>query len=424
MALTLIISFLILILVGVPIAISMGIASLITLLVDGGIPLIILAQREFTSLDSFTLLAIPFFILVGTLMEKGGISQRLINFANAFFGHITGGLAIVVVVSSLFFAAIAGSGAAAVAALGTIMIPSMIKKGYKPNFAGGLQAVSAELGVIIPPSITMIIFGVATGTSIGDLFIAGIGPGLFIATTLILVVYIYSKVKGISGDPKKSWSERWIAFKEAFWALLMPVIILGGIYGGIFTPTEASVVAAVYAFIIGTFVYKGIKIKNIIGVFAESAISSTVIMFILANAGLFSWILSRSGALDNIANFFIQISPNVYVFLIITNVVLLFVGMFMEGVAAIIIFAPILTPVAVAFGVDPVHFGLIMIVNLAIGLCTPPVGVNLFISCQIAKISLEKMTRGVLPFIVVLIVDLLIITFIPEISLFLVNLLK
>lgn len=418
------VSLAVFILLGVPIAVALGLSSAIAVLWAGEIPIIILVQRVFSSIDSFPLMAIPLFILAGVLMENGGISKRLIHFANTLTGHIKGGLGLVVVVTSMFFAAISGSGAATVAALGTILIPGMIKRGYHKNFAGSVQAVSGELGVIIPPSIPMILYGVATGTSVVDMFMAGVIPGMLIAFSLFFPVYLIARKRGYPSEKKASWSERWKAFKEAFFALILPVIILGGIYGGIFTPTEASAVAVAYAFVIGVFVYKEIKWKDLMGIAGQSAITTSIILFIIANAGLFSWILSREGIPRMIAENISNISSSPIVFLLIINLVLLIVGMFFDAATAIIILAPILAPVAMAFGIDPVHFGIIMIVNLAIGMCTPPVGVNLFISCEIAKIKLQDITKGILPFLIVLLVDLLIISFIPQLSLWLPAILK
>ena len=409
---------------GVPIAISMGLASALAIWFDGGTPLVVLVQRSFTSIDSFPLMAIPFFILAGTLMEFGGISKRLISFANALTGHFAGGLAIVTVVTSMFFAAISGSSAATTAALGSILIPAMISRGYHRNFAGSVQAVSGELGVIIPPSIPLILYGVSAGVSIGDLFMAGMIPGILIGLSLILTVYVIAKKRNYPREEKKSLSEIWEAFKDAFLALLMPVIILGGIYGGIFTPTEAAGVAVAYAFIVGVFIYREIKLKQLLFIFTQSSITTSIVMFIIASAGLFGWILTREGVPQDVAGFLTGISDNPIVFLLIVNVFLIIVGMFMETNASIIILTPLLVPVAIQLGVDPVHFGIIMIVNLAIGMCTPPLGINLFIASEIAKIRLEQITRGMLPFYIVLVAVLLLITYIPQISLFLPDLLR
>jgi len=406
---------------GVPIAISMGLASALAIWYDGGTPLIVLAQRSFTSIDSFPLMAIPFFVLAGTIMEFGGISRRLVAFANALTGHYSGGLAIVTVVTSMFFAAISGSSAATTAALGSILIPAMISRGYHRNFAGAVQSVSGELGVIIPPSIPLILYGVATETSIGDLFMAGLIPGLLIGLSLMITVFVIAKKRGYAKETAKSGAELWKAFKDAFFALLMPIIILGGIYGGIFTPTEAAGVAVAYSFLVGVLAYREIKLKHIYDILRLSSITTAIIMFILASAGLFGWILMREGIPQLVAQFFVSISDNPVVFLLLINLFLLVVGMFMETNASIIILAPLLVPVAVQLGVDPVHFGIIMIVNLALGMCTPPLGINLFISAQIAKIRLEDITKGMIPFYFVLIAVLMLITFVPEIAMWLPN---
>ena len=423
MAIVLFVSLIILFALGVPIAIAMGLASAIALIYEGTTPLVVLVQRSFTSVDSFPLMAIPFFILAGTLMEFGGISKRLINFANALTGHFAGGLAIVTVVTSMFFAAISGSSAATTAALGSILIPAMISRGYKRNFAGSVQAVSGELGVIIPPSIPLILYGVAAGVSIGDLFMAGMIPGILIGLSLIFTIYILAKKYKFPREEKKTGAEIMIAFKEAFFALLMPVIILGGIYGGIFTPTEAAGVAVAYAFLVGVFIYREIKLTKLVKIFSESAITTAIVMFIIASAGLFGWILTMENVPRDVAQFITGISDNPLVFLLLINVFLLIVGMFMETNASIIILTPLLVPVALQLGIDPVHFGIIMIVNLALGMCTPPLGINLFISAQIANIRLEQIARGMLPFYLVLLLVLLLITYVPQISLFLPNLL-
>ncbi|WP_339218965.1 TRAP transporter large permease [Paenibacillus sp. FSL W7-1332] len=409
--------------ISVPIAVSMGMASAVAIWWEGGTPLLVLVQRSFTSTDSFPLMAIPFFVFAGTLMEFGGISRRLVNLANALTGHLPGGLGLVTIVTSMFFAAISGSSAAATAALGSILIPAMISRGYHKNFTGALQATSGELGVIIPPSIPLILYGVAAETSIGDLFMAGLIPGIMIGLSLMIAVYIIAKRKGYAREKRKTPAEVWQAFKESFWAVLMPIIILGGIYGGIFTPTEAAGVAVAYAFIVGVFVYKEIKFSKLINILTQSTITTSVIMFIIASAGLFSWIMTREGIPQAVAGFFVNISDNPIVFLLLVNVFLLIVGMFMESNASIIILAPLLAPVAAEFGIDPTHFGIIMIVNLAIGMCTPPLGINLFISAQIAKIRLDQIAKGMVPFYIVLIIDLMLITYIPHLSMFLPNLL-
>lgn len=409
---------------GVPIAISMGLASAVAIWWDGGTPLTVLVQRSFTSMDSFPLMSIPFFVLAGVLMEYGGISRRLVAFANALTGHFSGGLAIVTVVTSMFFAAISGSSAATTAALGSILIPAMIARGYHKNFSGAVQSVSGELGVIIPPSIPLILYGISTETSIGDLFMAGLIPGILVGLSLIITVIIIAKKRKYAKETRKSGKELWQAFKESFLALLMPVIILGGIYGGYFTATEAAGIAVLYAFIVGVVIYREIKLKQLLGILTSSVVTTSAIMFILASAGLFGWILTREGVPQDVANFFIGISDNPFVFLVLVNLFLLLVGMFMETNASIIILAPLLAPVAVQLGIDPVHFGIIMIVNLALGMCTPPLGINLFISSQLAKINLLQITRGMIPFYTALLITLLLISYIPQITMFIPNLLK
>lgn len=433
MAALLFLSLFLMFLIGVPVAFSMGLASMITMWQDG-IELPVAVQRIFSSLDSFTLMAIPFFILAGSLMEASGISQRLINFANSLVGKITGGLGMVTVLTAMFFAAISGSSAATVAAIGSILIPAMVKRGFPKSFSTSVQAVSGELGVIIPPSIPMIIFALSAGMSIsiGDLFMAGVIPGAMIALSIMITVFVISKVKGYGANHQLTKEEQELmtvkgrlkAFKEAILPLLMPVIILGGIYGGIFTPTEAAAVAVAYAFFLGMFVYRTFTVNSIMEVLKTSVLSTSIIMFIIGNAGLFGWVLTSQRIPNTVADWFVSISDSPFVFLILVNVILLAVGMFLETGAAIVIMAPILTPVAVIFGVDPVHFGIIMIVNLAVGMVTPPIGVNLFVACQIAGIRIEHIIKPLLPFYFVLFIDILLITYLPQLSLWLPELLK
>ncbi|KJS88406.1 MAG: C4-dicarboxylate ABC transporter permease [Peptococcaceae bacterium BICA1-8] len=407
----------------VPIGIAIGLSSMLGILLSG-IPLQVAAQRMVVGLTHFTLLALPFFIFAGTLMEHGGISKRLIRMVSAFVGHRTGGIAIVTVISAMIFSSLSGSGSATTAALGSILIPAMIAKNYSRGFAASVQAVSGELGIIIPPSITFILFGVATETSIGDLFIAGVIPGILIGCSLVAISYVLAKKKGYTGVEKVEWKERGVAFKEAFWALLMPVIILGGIYTGIFTPTEAAVVAVAYSFIVGFFIYKEITWEGFKKAVNEALITSGMIMFIIANASIFSWLLTRESVPQNLAILFGEISSNSLVFLLIINAFLLIVGMFFDAAPVVIVLAGILTPIAESFGINPVHFGVIMAVNLAFGMVTPPVGVNLFVACRLANIGMEQMIKDLIPYWIVLLINLLIITYIPQLSLWLPSLLK
>ncbi|OLO26240.1 C4-dicarboxylate ABC transporter permease [Alkalihalophilus pseudofirmus] len=409
----------ILFIINVPVAIALGMSAAIIFIIQDSVPLVAIMQRMFNSVDSFPLLAIPFFILAGKLMESGGISKRLIHLANVIFGRIRGGLAIVSVVACAFFAALSGSAAATTAAVGSILIPAMVKKGYDKNFSTAIQAAGGTVGVVIPPSVPLVLFGVAAGVSISDLFIAGIIPGVFIVCSLTVLVYIISVIKGYGGGEPYNFSEFLKAFKDAFLALMMPVIILGGIYGGIFTPTEAAVVAVVYGLIVGVFIYREIKLKQLYEIFSASVLMTSVIMFIIVGASIFGYYLTREKIPAQITEFMLGITDNWIVALLIINVLLLIIGIFLETAAAIIILTPILAPVALALGIDMVHFGIIMIVNLAIGFITPPVGINLFVASNIAGTKFENIVRAIIPFIIVMILCVLIISFVPQISLFL-----
>ncbi|GGP10075.1 TRAP transporter large permease [Oceanobacillus neutriphilus] len=424
MIFVLVVSLLLLFLIGVPVAISLGISSSLALLVAGDIPLLALPQQAFVSLDSFPLLAIPLFILAGSLMEHGGISQRLINLANAATGHVSGGLAIVTVVTTMFFAAITGSSVAATAALGAILIPAMIKRGYEKEFAGGVQSISGTLGIILPPSIPLILYGTAVGASIGDLFVAGMVPGVIIGIGLVITVYILAKKRNYSKEPKKSGKEIWKAFVEAIPALIMPVIILGGIYSGIFTATEAAGVAVAYAFIVSVVFYRAITKENIKEILTQASLTTATLMLILSTAGLFSWILTIENIPQQVAGFITSISDNPMIFLGIVILLLLIVGMFMETNASIIILAPILVPVAAELGINSVHFGIVMIVTLAIGMVTPPLGLNLFVVSKIAHLRIDKLTRSLVPFYIAILICLLIVTFFPGITMSVVEWMK
>ncbi len=403
----------------VPIAISIGFASVSSIHLFGGVPMLVVPKEIFTAIDKFALGAIPFFILAGNLMEVGGISNRLVNFTKSIVGGLQGGLAITCVMTCMIFAAVSGSSVATTFAIGAILIPALVKHGYPVNFAASLQATSAELGVIIPPSIPMILYGVSAEVSIGELFIAGFGPGLLIGGALMFFVWIYSKIKGYGKNDHVGRMTFTQASKEAAFALLMPVIILGGIYGGVFTPTEAAVVAVFYSLFVGMGIYREIKFKDLYPIFRKSVISSAVIMFIIANAGLFSFLITRAGVPEAIGSFLKENLSSPGMFLLGVNAALFIIGMFIETSASIIVLAPILAPVAIKFGVDPVHFGTIMVVNLALGMITPPFGVNLFAACTVAKISLDQIIRNLLPFVGVVLGCLMLITYVPEISLFL-----
>jgi tripartite ATP-independent transporter DctM subunit len=371
----------------------------------------------FSAIDKFPLAAIPFFILAGNLMETGGISRRLVNFAKSLVGGVQGGLPMTCVLTCMIFAAVSGSSVATTFAIGSILIPALIKHGYPVGYAAALQATSAELGVIIPPSIPMILLGVAAEISIGELFIAGVVPGLLIGCALMLFVHLWCRFKGLGQNDGDDRLGVGAATKDAGWALLMPVVILGGIYGGIFTPTEASVVAVFYALVVGLAVHRELQFKDLVRVLRKSVISSAVIMFIIANAGLFAFLITRAGIPDLIGTWLTSVLDSPAWFLLGVNAALFVIGMFIETSAAIIVLAPILVPVAVHFGIDPVHFGIVMVVNLALGMITPPFGVNLFAACTVAKISLDRIIGHLLPFVLVIIACLMLITYLPPITL-------
>ncbi|WHY33904.1 TRAP transporter large permease [Cytobacillus firmus] len=418
------ISLFVFIFLSVPIAFSLGLSTALGVWMHDTLPLEIIPQRIFVSMNSFPLMAIPFFILAGNLMGAGSMSKRLVNFASALVGHFTGGLAMVAIVTSMFFAAISGSGAATTAAIGSILIPAMVARGYKIEYAAANQAVAGALGIIIPPSIAMILYGVAAEVSIGDLFIAGILPGLLITFSLLISAYIIANRRGYVGEEKKSFPDVLVSFKNSFLALLMPIIVLGGIYSGVFTPTEASVIAVVYSFVVGFFIYRDLTIQLLADTLKKSAISSSIIMIVIGTAGLFGFFIEMNGVPGMIYGSISDVVTNKYIFLIIVNIILFVAGMFLEGGAAILIFVPLLLGTAVNLGIDPVHFGVIMVCNLAIGLVTPPVGIDLFVVSQLTKLSIVRIGKAVIPLIIILIIDVLVISFFPPLSTWLPSLLK
>jgi C4-dicarboxylate transporter, DctM subunit len=402
----------------VSVAVSIGLASILGIQASNA-NMLISVKEMFSSINKFPLAAIPFFILAGNLMETGGISRRLVEFAKSIVGGVQGGLPMTCVLTCMIFAAVSGSSVATTFAIGAILIPALIKHNYPVGYAAALQATSAELGVIIPPSIPMILYGVSAEVSIGELFIAGFGPGLFIGLALMLFVHLYCRWKGWGKNDGDGRLKFGAAAWQASWALLMPVIILGGIYGGIFTPTEASAVAVFYALIVGMVIYREIKLPDLMVILRKSVMSSAVIMFIIANAGLFAFLITRAGVPDAIGRYLEAVLQSPALFLLGVNGALFVIGMFIETSAAIIVLAPILAPVAIHFGIDPVHFGLIMVVNLALGMITPPFGVNLFAACTVAKISLDRIIPYLIPFVLVILGCLMVVTYVPQLSLFL-----
>ncbi|TSA13678.1 MAG: TRAP transporter large permease [Comamonadaceae bacterium] len=400
----------------VSVAVSIGLASILGIQASNA-HMLISVKEMFNAMNKFPLAAIPFFILAGNIMETGGISRRLVEFAKSIVGGVQGGLPMACVLTCMIFGAVSGSSVATTFAIGTVLIPALIKHGYPVTYAAALQATSAELGVIIPPSIPMILYGVSAEVSIGELFISGFGPGILIGGALMLFVFIKCRVMGWGkndGDSRLSFGK---ASLQAGWALLMPVIILGGIYGGVFTPTEASAVAVFYALAVGMLIYREIKIKDLFIILRKSVMSSAVIMFIIANAGLFAFLITRAGVPDAIGHWLQEVLRSPAYFLLGVNAALFLIGMFIETSAAIIVLAPILAPVAMHFGIDPVHFGLVMVVNLALGMITPPFGVNLFAACTVARISLDRIIKDLVPFVLVVLACLMVITYVPAISL-------
>ncbi|GGC93369.1 TRAP transporter large permease [Vreelandella lutescens] len=406
---------------GVPIAISIVLASIIGIEFFTRLPLLLVPQQMFIGIDKFPLMAIPFFILAGNLMAAGGISQRLVDLAKSIVGRVQGGLAMSCVLTCMMFAAVSGSSVATTFAIGAILIPAMVKHGYPKPLAASIQASSAELGVLIPPSIPLILYGVSTDTSIGQLFLAGIGPGILIGVALIIFLYLFCKVRGYGKDDYKDSTGFMISLKRAWVALLMPVVVIGGIYGGIFTPTEASAVAVFFALIVGAFYYRELKLADLGPILRQSVISTAAVMLIIASAALFSFLLSRTGLPAQIATLVTNTIESPMMFLLVVNALLLIVGMFIETSAAILVLAPILTPIAIQFGIHPVHFGLVMVVNLALGMITPPLGVNLFAACAVAKISIDQMLPWLVRFVLVVLACLMAITYMPWISMGLVN---
>jgi C4-dicarboxylate transporter DctM subunit len=424
--------FLIFVVIGIPLAFSFGLSSLL-FMVFAGLPLSTLVSRSFGALDSWPLMAVPLFILVGDLMGQGGLSYVLINFVQVLVGRIRGSLAHIMVISCLFFGAISGSSAATVAAIGTIMIPEMEKRGYQKNFCAAVAASSGFLGILIPPSIPLIIYGITASVSVGALFLGGIVPGLLMAVGFMLVNYFISdKYKDKpdngqidnSGDAEQlSQQDTWNAVIKAIPALLLPVLILGGIYAGIFTPTEAGAVAVVYGFLAGAFYYRSIRLKNLLPILSKAALTSITILFIIAMAGPFGWILTTQRVPVAVINLITNISQSPVVIILLMNAFFLVLGMIMETVTAIVITTPIFLPLALMIGMDPVHFGVMMIVNLCVGLITPPMALNLLIASRIADVGVNKIMKPLLPYLAVSLIVLALVTFIPSLSLFLPRLL-
>lgn len=415
--------FVVLLICGTPIAVCLGMSSVAAMLVQGaGKPIVavmsVLPRICSASSSKFVLLAIPFFIISGNVMEKAGISGRLINLAEKCLGHIKGGMAMVCIVVSCFFAAISGSGPATVAALGLIMIPALVKAGYPAAFSCALMAAGGAIGVVIPPSITFVVYGSIADASITSLFKAGMVPGLLMGAGLIITALVIGRKCDLKVSPKASGAERLAAFKDAVPGLLMPVIILGGIYGGIFTPTEAAAVSVFYGLFVGFVIYKDLNLNKLSDIMVDSCSTTATVMFITMGASLFAYVLTRARLDEAIEGMMLNVTGgSTVIFFIIVNIVLLIAGCFLDSTSALYIFTPLFAPVALQLGIDPIHLGVVMIVNLAIGLFTPPVGVNLYVACGIGKISIEDISKGIIPCLVAMLIILLLITYIPAISL-------
>ncbi|ABB14060.1 TRAP transporter large permease [Carboxydothermus hydrogenoformans] len=417
--------FIIFVVLNVPIGIAIGLSTFGAILASQKVPLFLVAQRLFTGLDSFPLLAIPLFMIAGSLMESGGISKRLINFASNIVGPIPGGLAMVTVLACMFFAAISGSAPATVVAIGSIMVPAMIEAGYDKDFAVGLIAASGMIGVLIPPSIPFVTYGITMNASIGKLFLAGIVPGVLFGLSFMIISYFYAKKRGYKGTAKPTWKSFLTSFKEAIWALGMPAIILGGIYGGVFTPTEAAAVACVYSLIVGFFIYRELTLQNMFKSFANAGVSSAMVGLIIAAATAMGWVLTTEQVPTNVATAISSIAHSKFMLLLLINLILLITGCLMELNAAIIILGPIFLPLIMQYNIDIIHFGVIMVVNLTIGLLTPPLGVNLFVANGLQKdLTLSQVVKASLPFMIFAIIDLMILTYVPNLSLYLTHLLK
>ena len=409
----------VLMLTGMPISIALGLTVLSFLFTMTDVPVEAVALKLFTGIEKFEIMAIPFFILAGNFLTHGGVARRMIQFATAIVGHWHGGLALAGVLACALFAAVSGSSPATVVAIGSIILPAMVKQGYPKSFGAGVITTSGALGILIPPSIVMVMYSVSTNTSVGKLFMAGVVPGLMLAALLGLTTWILARKHDYPRMDKASWGERWLAFRRSAWGLLLIVIVMGGIYTGIFTPTEAAAMAAVYAFIIAVFVYKDLNLKQVPKVLLDSAAMSAMLLYIITNAVLFSFLMTSEGIPQAMAGWIMDKGFGLVSFLLVVNFLLLLAGNVMEPSSIVLIMAPILFPVATALGVDPVHFGIIMVVNMEIGMCHPPVGLNLYVASSITKMGITELTMAVLPWLCTMLVFLLLITYVPQISLWL-----
>jgi C4-dicarboxylate transporter DctM subunit len=409
----------ILMLTGMPISISLGLTVLTFLFTMTQVPLESVALKLFTGIEKFEIMAIPFFILAGNFLTHGGVAKRMINFATSMVGHWYGGLGLAGVLACALFAAVSGSSPATVVAIGSILLPAMVKAGFPNKFGAGVISTSGALGILIPPSIVMVMYSVATNTSVGALFMAGVIPGLALAATLGGVTWYRAKKFNYPRQPKATWGERWQAFRKSVWGLLLIVVVMGGIYTGIFTPTEAAAMSAVYAFICAVFIYRDLGMKDVPKVLLNSANMSAMLLYIITNAVLFSFIMTNENIPQALADWMMGHGLGVIAFLLMCNVLLLLAGNFMEPSSIVLIFAPLLFPVAMKLGIDPVHFGIIMVVNMEVGMCHPPVGLNLYVASGITKMGITELTVAVWPWLLSMLCFLVVVTYWPGLSLWL-----
>ncbi|HEY8332394.1 MAG TPA: TRAP transporter large permease subunit [Tardiphaga sp.] len=422
-----------LMLTGMPISIALGLTVLSFIFLMTSVPIESVALKLFTGIENFEIMAIPFFILAGNFLTHGGVARRMINFATSMVGHWYGGLGLAAVMACALFAAVSGSSPATVIAIGSIMMPAMVRQGFPKQFGAGVITTSGALGILIPPSIVMVVYSVATGgsvaldpsgarvssASVGQLFMAGVIPGIMLATLLGFTTFYRAWKNDYPRLPRASWPQRWVAFRRCIWGLLLILVVLGGIYAGWFTPTEAAAVSAVYAFFIAVFVYKDMSLKDVPKVLLSSANMSAMILYIITNAVLFSFLMANENIPQQIANWITSIGVNWVIFLLIVNVLLLVAGNVMEATSIVLIMAPILFPVAVKLGIHPVHLGILMVVNMEVGMCHPPVGLNLYVASGIAKMGITELTIAVLPWLITMIAFLGVVTYVPELSLWL-----
>ncbi|MGB4064559.1 MAG: TRAP transporter large permease subunit [Azonexus sp.] len=409
----------VLMLTGMPISISLGLTVLTFLFTMTEVPLESVALKLFTGIEKFEIMAIPFFILAGNFLTHGGVAKRMINFATSMVGHWYGGLGLAGVLACALFAAVSGSSPATVVAIGSILLPAMVKAGFPNKFGAGVIATSGALGILIPPSIVMVMYSVATNTSVGALFMAGVIPGLALAATLGGVTWYRAKKFDYPRQPKATWGERWKAFRASVWGLLLIVVVMGGIYTGIFTPTEAAAMSAVYAFICAVFIYRDLGLKDVPKVLLNSANMSAMLLYIITNAVLFSFIMTNENIPQALADWMLGNGLGIISFLLAVNVILLLAGNFMEPSSIVLIFAPILFPVAIALGIHPVHFGILMVVNMEVGMCHPPVGLNLYVASGITKMGITELTVAVWPWLLSMLCFLMVVTYWPDLSLWL-----